>query len=128
MLNKVFIEGIVAQKPVLKTAITGQPYATLLIICKVEQQRLKEDNIPVPLYPDDIIPIMVFGKTAEFCANNRVPGDVVRIEGKIKTPNRKVVIRCEKIELIKSAEFKKFEREVILEADRRRYLNEHGDN
>lgn len=128
MLNKVFLEGIVAQKPVLKKTINGNSYVTLIIICKVEQLKLREDNIPVPLYPDDIIPIMVFGKTAEYCANNRVPGDVVSIEGKLKTPNRKVVIQCERLQLIKSAEFKKYEREVISEAERRKFLNEHNNN
>lgn len=127
MLNKIFLEGIVAQKPTLKTAINGQPYITLLIICKVEQQKMKDD-MPVLLYPDDIIPVTVFGKAAEWCANNRVPGDVVSVEGKLKTPNRKVVVQCEKIKLIKSAEFKKYEREVITEAERRKYLNEHNNS
>lgn len=128
MLNKVFLEGIVAQKPILKKAINGESYITLIVICKVEQQRLREDNIPVMLYPDDIIPIMVFGKKAEWCANNRVPGDVVSIEGKLKTPNRKVVIQAEHVKLIKSAEFKKYEREVITEAERRKFLNEQSNS
>ena len=87
-----------------------------------------KDDMPVLLYPDDIIPVTIFGKSAEWCANNRVPGDVVSIEGKLKTPNRKVVVQCEKIKLIKSAEFKKYEREVITEAERRKYLNEHNNS
>lgn len=128
MLNKVLLEAIVAKKPVLNKTVKGENYCLLMVICKVENARLQEDNIPVLLYPDDIIPVMAFGKTAEYLCNNREAGDVVSIEGKLKTPNRKVVVQCEKIKLIKSAAFKKYEREVITEAERRKFIDEHSNN
>ena len=128
MLNKVFLEGIIASKPKLQTAVNGKEYCCLIIICKIEQQKVKDDNIPVLLYPDDIIPVVVFGKSAKYVTEYRNAGDVVSIEGQLKTPNRKVVVQAKYVKLIKSAEFKKYEREVILEADRRRYINEHSDN
>lgn len=128
MLNKIFLEGIIARKPTLQKTIKGENYCLLIVICKVESPKVNDNNIPVVVYPDDIIPVIAFGKTAEYLCNNREAGDVVSVEGMLKTPNRKVVVQCQKIKLIKSAEFKKYEREVILEAERRKYINEHSND
>lgn len=127
MLNKVFLEGIVAKNPKMLKAINGKNYCFMIIICKMEQQRTKDD-MPVLIYPDDIIPIVCFNKLADYVYNNRKVGDVVQIEGSIKTPNRKVMIQARSIKLIKSAEFKKYENEVKLEAEKRRYLNERSSD
>lgn len=127
MLNKLFLEGIIAQKPVLQKARNGEDFTVLILICKPDQPRLKKDNIPIPLYPDNIIPVMFFGSKANYITRFREACDVVRIEGCLQTPNRKVVVKGEKIDLVKSKDYVQRERKIRDEIEEER-INEYNNH
>jgi len=80
-MNKVVINGRLTKDAELKFAQgTGTAVATFTVAVN---RRFKREGQPEA----DFIPIVVFGKTAEACANHTAKGKLISVSGAIQTRN-----------------------------------------
>jgi len=80
-MNKCVIVGRLTKDPELKFAKgTGTAVATFTVAVN---RRFKREGQPEA----DFIPVVVFGKTAEACANYTAKGKLVSVSGGIQTRN-----------------------------------------
>lgn len=81
-MNNVVLIGRLTKEPELKY-IPGSGTAVATFVVAIDRDYKKKDGTK----ETDFIPIEVLGKTAEYCANYIVKGDLVSLQGSIRVNN-----------------------------------------
>ncbi|MBP3721641.1 MAG: single-stranded DNA-binding protein [Selenomonadaceae bacterium] len=82
-MNKVVLIGRLTRDPELRTTQAGTPVCTFSLAVDRRVKRDENSNQPTA----DFIPIVTWGKTAEFCNQYFSKGNRMAVEGRIQTRN-----------------------------------------
>lgn len=83
-MNKVVLIGRLTRDPELRTTQAGTPVCTFTVaVDRRFAKKSEENNQPTA----DFIPIVTWGKTAEFCNQYFSKGKLIGIDGRIQTRN-----------------------------------------